>query len=213
MISSAWIATEEAGHDAEHAEFGTDRRRTVCRRIGEETAIGRVGLAVGAAFMRLQRRDIAVHAHHRRRHQCLAGMEAGVGNGVARVRIIGAIGDDIVALDQRGDVLSGCPGFKRLDSHIGIERCHLIGGTPRFRLTDIGGAIENLALQVRERDGVVIDDADTADTCRGAIGQNRHAEASGADDEEAGDLQTLLTGAADIGHHQMPRIALDFVRG
>ena len=55
-----------------------------------------------------------------------------------------------------------------------------------------GGAVQDLALQVAEVDGVEVDDADGADAGRGQVHRHRRAEPAGADAQHLGGLQLLL---------------------
>ena len=48
---------------------------------------------------------------------------------------------------------------------------------------DAGLCVQNLALQVGQVDGVVVDQGDLPDACRGKIERGGRAEAAGADDQ------------------------------
>ena len=81
---------------------------------------------------------------------------------------------------------------------------------------DLGGAdgrrvVHDLALQVVEADAVVVDDADGADAGRGEIGEQRRAEAAGADDEHARGFQLLLALASDFLEDKVALVALDLL--
>ena len=77
----------------------------------------------------------------------------------------------------------------------------------------VGGGVDHLALQVRERDRVVVDDAERADPGGGEVEQRRAAEAAGADDEHPRRAQPLLAGPADLVQHDMAGVALELVGG
>ena len=84
-----------------------------------------------------------------------------------------------------------------------------------LRARNLGGAdvrrvVHDLALQVVERDAIVVDDAEGADAGGGEIHEDRRAEPARADDEHLGRLELLLPLAADLAQHQMPLVALDF---
>ena len=70
--------------------------------------------------------------------------------------------------------------------------------------------MDDLPLQVGERHGVVVDDAERADAGRREILQHRRAEPAGADDQHPRALQLLLAGAADLRQHDVARIAFEF---
>ena len=76
-----------------------------------------------------------------------------------------------------------------------------------------GRIVHDLALQVVERDPVVVDDADGAHARRGQIHQQRRAEPAGADHQHLGGLDLLLALAADLAQHQVALVALDLLRG
>jgi hypothetical protein len=73
--------------------------------------------------------------------------------------------------------------------------------------------MENLALQIRQRDRIIVDDADLADSGGGEILEQRRAETSGSDDEDACGFQLVLAGSTDTVQHDVARITLDFFRG
>ena len=71
--------------------------------------------------------------------------------------------------------------------------------------------MDHLALQVRERDHVIVDDAERADARGGEIKQDRRAEAAGADHQHAGAAERGLARAAHLAQHDVASIALEFV--
>ena len=71
--------------------------------------------------------------------------------------------------------------------------------------------VENLAVEVRKRDDVIVDDADGPDARARQILQHRRAEAARADHERPGGLQLGLPGTADAAQHDLARVALDFL--
>ena len=100
----------------------------------------------------------------------------------------------------------------RLDRDVRIEPLHRRRGAVDLRPTDIGGRVDHLPLQVRQRHRVVVDDADRADARRRQVLEQRRAEPAGADDEHPRRLQLGLTGPANIAQDQVAGIALDFFR-
>ena len=75
---------------------------------------------------------------------------------------------------------------------------------------DIGGRVDHLPLQVRQRHRVVVDHAERADAGGGEIEQHRRAQAAGADHQHARGLERGLAGAADLAQHDVARIAFEF---
>jgi hypothetical protein len=69
----------------------------------------------------------------------------------------------------------------------------------------------DLPLQIIEAYGVVVDDADGADTRGCEIKKNGRAEPPCADDKNAGRLKLLLALATNFLQHQMAFVSLDFL--
>ena len=71
--------------------------------------------------------------------------------------------------------------------------------------------MQHLSLQVRQRDVIVIDDANLANARRGEILDQRRSEPSGADHQHARGFELLLAGATDAMQHDVASVALDFL--
>ena len=71
--------------------------------------------------------------------------------------------------------------------------------------------MDDLALQIGQRDHVVIDRAERADTGGRKVHQDRRAETAGADHQHGRFLQRGLARAADFAQHDMAGIAFEFV--
>ena len=99
-----------------------------------------------------------------------------------------------------------------LDRDVRIEPPHRRRGALDLRSPDIGGRVDHLPVQVRQRHRVVVDDADRADACCRQILDQGRAKPAGADDEHPRRLQLGLTRPADIAQDQVAGIALDFFR-
>ena len=81
-----------------------------------------------------------------------------------------------------------------------------------FSHADSVGAVDHLSLQVGQRNGVVIDDAERADAGGGEIFEHRRSQAARADDQDPRAFQFLLAGAADFGQHDVAGIAFESLR-
>ena len=92
-----------------------------------------------------------------------------------------------------------------------IERVNPLGRAVDLAPADIGRGVDDLALQIGQRDDVVIDHAERADAGGGQIHQRRRAEAAGADHQHGRLLQRGLAGAADFAQHDMAGVAFEFV--
>ena len=78
-----------------------------------------------------------------------------------------------------------------------------LGGTMRR------GLEQHLPLQVGHVDAVVVDHPQRADAGRGQVEQQRAAEAAGADHQDPGGLEPELSDAAELGQHDVARVAPD----
>ena len=101
----------------------------------------------------------------------------------------------------------------RLDGDVRVEAGERAGGALGLRPADLGGGVQDLALEVGEADRVVVDDAEGADAGGGEVEERRAAEAAGPDDEHAGGAEALLAGAADLVQHDVAGVAGELVRG
>ncbi len=162
--------------------------------------------------VRLEGRDIAVEGADGAEHQCALGEITGIGDEVAGFRVVGAVGDDVVAADDGRGVVGVETRLYRLHGDMRIESASHVPRAEHLRFADMVGVVGDLALQVVERDAVVVDDADGADAGRGEIQDQRRAETAGAHDEHARAFQFLLALAADLLQHEMALVALDLRR-
>jgi hypothetical protein len=82
-----------------------------------------------------------------------------------------------------------------------------LGGVD-LRHTDALVRVRHLALEVREVDDVVVDDAERSDSGGGQVERGRRAEPSGAEQQHLGVEQLQLPLEADLRHEQVARVAL-----
>ena len=94
--------------------------------------------------------------------------------------------------------------------HVRIEARDHIGGARDLRTADRLGRMDDLALQVRQRDGVVVDHAERADPGGSEVKQCRAAEPPGPDHQHTSRFQGRLAGAADLADHDVARVTLQF---
>ena len=99
-----------------------------------------------------------------------------------------------------------------LDPHVRIELGNGLLRARDLRSADVGGVVHDLALQVVQRDPIVVDDAEGTHAGGGQIHEQRRAQSARADHEHLGSLQLLLSLAANLAQHQMPLVAFDFFR-
>src|SRR5205814_4864312 len=77
--------------------------------------------------------------------------------------------------------------------------------------TNVGGGVNDLALQVGEINYIEINDPERADTCCSEIQRERRAQSASADAQHARGFQLRLSVHAHLGHDQVARVAQDFV--
>ena len=70
--------------------------------------------------------------------------------------------------------------------------------------------MDDLTLQIGKRHGVVIDDAQGADSRGGKIEQYRRAEPAGTDHEHPGASQGKLARSTDLVQHDVAGVTLEF---
>ena len=161
--------------------------------------------------MRPDRGQRSIEHAERARDQRLAGEEASIGNQIAGFEIVGAVEHEIVAADQRHRILRIETGRMRLEMNMRIECMNLFGGAVDLAPSDIGRGMDDLALQVGQRDDVVIDSAERADTGGRQIHQDRRAEAAGADHQHRRLFQRGLPRATDFVQYDMAGVTFEFV--
>ncbi len=138
-------------------------------------------------------------------------METGVGDGVARGEIVGAVERDVVAAhDLAGVVRPDAPG-DGLDLHVGVEARNRVRRAFDLRPVDVGRPVQDLPVQIGERDLVVVDDGERPDAGAGEILQRRRAEPARADDENPRRLQLLLPRSADAAQDDLAGVAFDLL--
>ena len=82
-----------------------------------------------------------------------------------------------------------------------------------LRMAEVGGAVDHLPLQVRQRHDVIVDHPERADARRRKIQQYRRAEPAGADDQHPRALERSLARPAHLAQHDVARVAFEFLRG
>ena len=88
-----------------------------------------------------------------------------------------------------------------------IEAAQPRGRRLHLAAAGIRGVEQNLAVEVGKIDPVVIDHTEPADAGGRKIEEKRRAEPARTDDEHAGVCQPPLADAADLGQHDLARIA------
>src|SRR5688572_25952585 len=104
-------------------------------------------------------------------------------------------------------VLAGDAGVVDDHFNVRIELVDRFPGGFGFGAADIGGGVQDLALEIGVIDRVEIDDTHLFDAGGGEIHSDGGPEAARADAEDAGGTNLLLAGEADFRKDKMARIA------
>ena len=176
--SVAWIEPMTPGSTPStppSAQLGASSRR---RRLREQAAVAR-------ALMRLEDGDLALEAVDRAVDDRDVVPDRRVVQQVARREVVGAVDDHVPALaEDPVDVLGGEPLLERLDGDVGVERLDRALRGLGLRVAEPLGRVDDLPLEVRLVDDVVVDDAERADAGGGEVEGSGGAEAAGADQQD-----------------------------
>ncbi len=164
---------DDARHRPEHANLGTVGDEALGRRFRKYAAQRRIGCPGCIFFVRLEQRDVAVERSERRISERPLCQITGVGDEIAGGEIVGTVGDDVVAGDEIERVRRVEAFGVRLDIHERIDAQDRIAGAVNFQAINVGRTVRDLALQIIERYGVIVDDADRADARRRQIQHKR----------------------------------------
>ncbi len=143
MTSVAWMTPTRPGRmpsTPPSAQRGDEAGR---RRFGVEAAVARAFFGGEDAGLAFEAEDAAVGVG-------LAGEHAGVVDEVARLEVVGAVGDDVVVLEDFERVGGGQHGVVLDDVDVRVEALeHLLGGVD-LEFADGGLRVDDLALQVAD---------------------------------------------------------------
>ena len=100
----------------------------------------------------------------------------------------------------------------RLDPHVRVQRRDALGRHLDLGPAHVGGAVEDLALQVGGVDHVEVDDSQGSHPGGGQVLGQWAAQPAGAHQQHPGLQQRLLPLDADLGQGQVALVALVLVR-
>jgi len=144
---------------------------------------------------------------------CTTQDHAGVVEGVARGEVVAPVHDHVVVRDQVEHVLGREARAVLHDVHVRVERSERLARRLGLEHAEARGIVQDLALQVRGVDRVLVDDAERADTGRGQVERGGRAEPSGPDQEHFAVEQRELTLLANLGDEQVAAVAVALVVG
>jgi hypothetical protein len=168
--------------------------------------------ALGAAA-RVEHRGLALEAVDRAVDVDLAEHHRRVVDQVAGREVVGAVDDDVVVGEDGQGVGRGDPLLVDVDPGLGIEVEHAAPRRLRLRGADVLGAVDHLALEVRQVDHVEVHDPEPADAGRGEVQRQRRAEPAGADQQHRAGEQLLLPRAAELGQAEVAGVTQVVVLG
>src|SRR5204863_6002792 len=96
---------------------------------------------------------------------------------VPRGEVVGAVDDDVVAVDDVEDVVGAEAHVIGDDVDVRVQLRQRLLGRVDFALADAVDVVEDLALQVRRVDDIHVDDADRAHAGGGEVHGGRRSEA------------------------------------
>ena len=137
----------------------------------------------------------------------VARQSAGVTHDIAGAKVVGSVHDKVVCRDELPRVARREPELVAFDPHERVDGGDAVRCRIDFWAPDIDGGVNNLALQVRYIDDVVIDDPQRADPGCGEVGRRDGTQPARSDDEHARRREVPLAAFADFGKEQVAGIA------
>ena len=115
--------------------------------------------------MRRIHADLPFEPKDRPRDEYLGSADAGVVEQIACREGVSRVDDDAIICDQRKHIVGIDAGLHRHDCYLGIDGTQMCCSRVYFWDADIGGRMDDLALQIADIDHVVIHDTQRADPC------------------------------------------------
>ena len=110
---------------------------------------------------------------------------------MAGVEVIGSVDDEVSAAQLlQGGI--GCQARELLDGALRVEGVQGRSGGFGLGLAYGCCAVDDLAVQVGEGDGVVVEKQDASHACACEIEKGRRSQAAGADDGDGGSAKSFL---------------------
>ena len=127
---------------------------------------------------------------------------------VAGREVVGAVDDDVVAVDDVEHVVGAEAHVVGDDVDVGVQRGERLLGRVDLAVADAVHVVQDLALQVRRVDDVHVDDAERADARGREVERGGGAEAARAEEQHLGVEQLLLARLADLGQEDVAAVAV-----
>ena len=189
--------TDDAREYPEDASLGTAWNHAWWRRFRIEAAVA------GTAEMRSEHGALTVEPENGAIDIRLLLEDTDIVGEIAGRKIIRPINHDVVRGDDFSRVLGSEEAVMKVDLHVGVDRLNGVFRAVDFLAADIAGAVQDLALEVREIDGIEINEANPADAGGGKVESDRGAESARSYTENAGRLDPFLPLEGDLGHDEV----------
>ena len=170
-------------------------------RFGEEAPIA------GAVGAQVEDGHLAAPTLHGSVHQGDAKQPACVAEQVAGGKVVGAVHDRVVVVDDAQCVARFDPRLVSLHRDVSVEQGNAARGAEQFGQTNHRFGVEDLALEVGKGDGVGVCEAQCADSGGGEVEGGSAAEASHTHDQHLGFEKACLTVVADLGQGNLAQVA------
>ena len=153
---------------------------------------------------------LTIEAENRAVNVWFARPNTNVVRQITRRKIIRPVHHDVVIAYDRHRVLAAKSVWVQNYFNVRVRVVQAVARRFQLWSADIFCSMQNLALQIRKIDFIVINQTDCSDTRRGQIERGRRTEPTRTDAQNARRFQPTLSGERDFRHDEMPRIALNF---
>jgi hypothetical protein len=106
--------------------------------------------------------------------------------------VVGGIEDEVIRGQEFPGVVAGQAAGMRFEADMGIQRAQAGDGGLNLGPADVGGGVQDLALEIGDLHDVGIDEAQQADAGGGEIEERGGTEAAAADDQDAAGAELFL---------------------
>jgi len=145
-----------SGESTQHAKLGASVAIVGVESVSDEAAI--TGLAAEKRHLSLELLGGGGDQRNAEADRCVADRQP-------RREIVGAVDDQVVAVEDRVRIVGIDPVCDRADVDVGIALAGKSCGQIRFALANLVGGIDRLALKVGKFDSVVVDNGQMANAC------------------------------------------------
>ncbi len=193
-----------SNHTREHAQdtgFTSCRDGPFGRWFRQEAAVTRsteVGSEDGELSFELK--DGPVDERHLQKKGSVIGGKAGG-------EVVGAIEEGIVGGEEFERVGGGELPWVKNDFDVGIDLAKAGAGAFELGLPDETGVVKDLTMEIGTVDDIGINEPDLTHPGGGEVEDGRRTEPTGADTEDGGPFESLLTNFADLRQHGLAKVA------